>query len=127
MEKFANFLKQLDFKYFARGMHKISFDKSIELFGKNEAVIIDLRSDEETGWLEFKKFIKIPLSQLPERIDEIPENKIVILFCSSITRAAIAFAYLKTKGYEDVKILTLKIEEISSYFKPGFVNKLMQK
>ena len=47
----------------------------------------------------------------------------VIIFCSSVVRAAIVYTYLRLKAYADVKILTASLSEIAGCLKPGYVLK----
>ena len=44
--------------------------------------------------------IKMPLSSLPERHSELPEDKLIVASCPHKDRAIMAMMYLKSKGYQ---------------------------
>ncbi|MFA9423751.1 MAG: rhodanese-like domain-containing protein [Sedimentibacter sp.] len=123
MEKFDDLLKKLDLEYFGNGRHKISFEKMMELKKENKVFIIDVRTKEETECLKIEFANNIPTDEIPDRINEIPKDKTIVVFCSSATRATIVFAYLQLHDYNDVKILLNSIDEIAGFFKPGYVLK----
>lgn len=123
MKDFDDLLKNYDLGYFGKGKHKINFDEMIKAKKENSAFILDVRTEEENQLVSFNFATNIPISQIPDRINEIPKNKTIVLFCSSATRATITAAYLQLKGYEDVKILLDSISDIASYIKPGFALK----
>ena len=123
MEKFNNLLKNFDLSYFGSGKHKITFDEMMELKKEDKAYILDVRSAEENELVSFNFSSNIPIEEIPERIDEIPTNKSIVVFCSSATRATIVSLYLQLNGFDDVKILLEGISDLSSHFKPGYVLK----
>lgn len=123
MDKFEELLKHFDLDFFGAGSHKISLEKAMELKKENKAVFIDVRSKEELAYVSFGFASNIPISELPDRINEISSDKIVVLFCASGPRAVMAYAYLQAKGYENVRILTEGLGEIAGLFKPGYVLK----
>ncbi len=123
MDKFDELLKSFDLDFCGNGKHKISLDKAFELSACDEAVIIDLRTEEETGFVRFDFAVNIPMADIPDRLDEIPEDKMIILFCSSVVRAAIVYAYLKIKGYSNVRVLPGGVVGIADQIKPGYVLK----
>ncbi len=42
--------------------------------------------------------MRIPLSELPARLKELPKDKIIVTACPHKDRAAIAMTYLRSKG-----------------------------
>ncbi|MDM8534605.1 rhodanese-like domain-containing protein [Clostridiaceae bacterium HSG29] len=122
MKKFDDLLRKFDLDYFGSGKHKVSFEKMMELEKENKAFIIDVRTSEETEYLKFEFAVNIPTNEIPDRINEIPKDKTIILFCSSSARATIVYTYLKLLDY-DVKIITNNISELAGSFKPGYVLK----
>ncbi|RKY40229.1 MAG: rhodanese-like domain-containing protein [Candidatus Makaraimicrobium thalassicum] len=123
MDKFDELLKNFDLEFFGSGRHKISVEKALELHRDNKAVIVDVRTKEEVSHVRFDFALNIPVSHIPDRLAEILEDKTVIVFCSSVVRAAIVYTYLRLKGYSDVKILTVGLSEIAGCLKPGYVLK----
>ena len=47
----------------------------------------------------------IPIDEIPNRVDEIPSEKNIVVFCPSNFRSTLVYAYLKIIGYETVRIL----------------------
>jgi len=42
--------------------------------------------------------LKMPLAQLPERYEELPNNKLIVTACPHKDRAIMAMMFLKSKG-----------------------------
>ncbi|MGM0611826.1 MAG: rhodanese-like domain-containing protein, partial [Thermodesulfobacteriota bacterium] len=61
----------------------------------------------------------IPVNELPDRLDELPEDGLIIVMCSSIFRAALVYGYLLSRGFEAVKGLTGTLEQMAGQLKPG--------
>ncbi len=123
MKAFDDLLRNFDLNFFGNGKHKITFEKAMELRKEDQAFFLDLRSKEENNFIKFEFTKNIPTNEIPDRIQEIPRDKTIVLFCSSSTRATIVYAYLQLAGYDNVKILTNTLSEIAGYFKPGYVLK----
>lgn len=123
MEKFDDLLRNFDLEFFGNGKHKITFEKMMELNKENKVFILDVRTKEENECVKIEFATNIPIDEIPDRINEIPKNKTVAVFCSSATRATIVYTYLQLKGYSDVKILLNGLGEIAGFFKPGYVLK----
>lgn len=87
------------FSYETRKDMKCSGKELLVLLAKNEAVLIDIRfPEEQQAWgMEFA--MKIPLNELPNRLKEIPKDKIIVTACPHIDRSNIAMTYLRTQGY----------------------------
>ncbi|MFS1511689.1 rhodanese-like domain-containing protein [Chengkuizengella sp. SCS-71B] len=69
-----------------------------EVLNKNKSnILIDVREPHElkTGYI--KDAVNIPLSQMKKRLDEIPEDKTVMLYCRSGFRSKKAARILKKK------------------------------
>jgi len=126
MKKYDQILKSMDFEFFGSGKHTIK--SSVHLSSEN-GIFLDVRSKEEHETLSFNLIhhmpvIHIPITEIPNRFDEIPKDKIVGIFCSSGVRSSIVYAYLRRKGFENVRILGGGYNEITEEFKPG---KLLKK
>lgn len=118
-------VKTLDLEYFGDGNHKISFEKLMDMLQSDSIYIIDLRSKKESKYVSFPFIENIPLHELPEQIYKLPKDKTIALFCSSQTRAYIAFTYLLCEGY-DAKIIAENISDFANHFKPGYVKKKLK-
>jgi rhodanese-related sulfurtransferase len=87
------------FNYEKRKDMKCSGKELLALLAKNEAVLVDIRfPEEQQAWgMEFA--MKIPLNELPNRLKELPKDKIIVTACPHIDRSDIAMVYLRTQGY----------------------------
>jgi len=86
------------FDYDARLEMKVHSEKLIDLLEDGKAVLIDIRFKEEQQVWGPSFALKIPINELPERLAELPEDKIVVTACPHKDRAIIAMSYLRSKG-----------------------------
>jgi rhodanese-related sulfurtransferase len=68
----------------------------------NDYLLIDVRSSSEYNSGYIPTAINIPVNMIENRIDEIPENKLIIVYCKVGGRAAKARKKLKELGYDNV-------------------------
>jgi rhodanese-related sulfurtransferase len=118
-------IQSMDFKYFATGQHKIEPEALLKI---DNAVLLDVRSKEEMETVQFHlkhhiEILEIPAHEVPSRINEIPENKPIGVFCSSGVRCVMIFLYLHSKGYKYVKILEGGYTKLLSALMPGKIYK----
>jgi rhodanese-related sulfurtransferase len=78
---------------------KIRTVDMLDLVEKGEAILLDIRfSKEFEAWnMPFAK--NIPLNELPNRLDELPKDKLIITACPHNDRSNMARIYLTLKGY----------------------------
>ncbi len=96
-QNFETYLKNFDYQ--ERQDMKIKMVEMLNLVEENKAQVIDIRFKEEFEvWnLNFTK--NIPLNELPNRLNELDKNKLIITSCPHNDRANIARMFLKLKGY----------------------------
>lgn len=82
-------------------------------------VLLDVREDDElaTASLDFAKHI--PMGSVPERLDELPKNKPIVVMCHGGTRSGRVAKYLRENGFTDVANLTGGIEAWSVEIDPS--------
>ncbi len=120
-------LKKMDIAFFGTSKHGIGPDGVVGLIKDKDVFFLDVRTREEHDFLQFPFTYHIPLNELPDRLEEVPKDRLVITFCSSIVRAAIAYAYLLEKGYEKVKVFLGTSEQLAGLLKPKPVFKNLLK
>lgn len=64
-----------------------------------DTVIIDVRTEEEAAAGTLAGALNIPTEEIGDRIDEIPQGKNIVTYCSTGIRAEMAYLTLKDKGY----------------------------
>ena len=87
-----------NFDYDARIEMKTSSMKLIDLLEDGKAVLVDIRYKEEQQAWGPNFGMKIPLNELPDRLNELPKDKIIVTACPHKDRAIIAMTYLRSKG-----------------------------
>lgn len=112
-------LKEMDFNFFGSGEHGMGIEGMRKVLGNDHFVFLDVRSEKEVEYASFPFALHIPLDELPERLGELPKDKMIVTFCSSVFRGAIAYTYLRANGFEEVKGLTASLEDMIMSFKPG--------
>ncbi len=123
-------LRNLTLDFFGKGKHKITPEKFFEI---ENGILLDVRSKEEVGSLSIKmeyhlniQCINIPINEFPDRIDEIPKEKSIAVFCSANVRSAIVYAYLLSKGFKDVRIVVGGYSALTEALKPGKILQVVQ-
>ena len=125
MDELERIIEGMDFKYFATAQHKTDPESFLK---QQDAVLLDVRSKEETETLRFPlehhiSLLEIPMHEVPSRINEIPKNRLLGVFCSSGVRCVMIFLYLKSRGYENVKILEGGYNNLIAALMPGKIYK----
>jgi len=124
---FDELLKEMTFDFFGSGEHKMTVE---QLLSEPGAVLLDVRSNEEIGTLNLPfshdvTTLRIPTTEIPDRLHEIPADRQVAVFCSAGTRSAIVYAYLRTMGLDRARVLVGGYGEIAEHAKPGKLWKRM--
>jgi len=129
MSDFEKVISKMDFHYFGNGEHKMEAEKFL---ASENAVLLDVRAKEEVETVKIPllhhcEYLEIPTNEVPSRIDEIPQDKLIGVFCSAGVRAVIIFTYLKSKGYENIKIIPRGYPPLMEAIMPGNLYKKLKK
>jgi rhodanese-related sulfurtransferase len=89
-----------NFDYDTRVNMKAGTRELVDLLQGGEAQLIDIRFKEEYEAWHMGVAKNIPLNELPDRLNELDKDKVIVTACPHKDRAIIAMTYLKTKGYE---------------------------
>jgi len=123
-------LRNLTLDFFGKGKHKITPEKFFEI---EDGIFLDVRSKEEAASISIKMeyhlnihCINIPINEIPDRIDEIPKEKPIAVFCPANVRSAIVYAYLLSQGFSDVRIVEGGYSALTEALKPGKLLKVVQ-
>lgn len=93
---------------------QVNVDKVRELVESNQ-IIIDVREIYEYNRGHLKGAINIPLSELRERLDEIPKDKQVYVHCRTGQRSYNAVLALQNSGFQNVINITGSFLGVSFY------------
>ncbi|MDD2323403.1 MAG: rhodanese-like domain-containing protein [Bacteroidales bacterium] len=129
MTEFEKIISSMDFNFFATGKHKID---AATFLASQDAILLDVRANEETSTIKLSlkhhlPVIEIPFNELPLNIDQLPKDKFIGVFCSSGVRSAITFAYIKSKGFENVKMIEGGYPQLIEAIMPGKIYKHLNK
>jgi len=69
---------------------------------RDDVVLIDVREDSEYAGGHIPGAVLIPLGQISDRLDEIPQDKTVIAVCRSGNRSGQATSFLRDQGFDNV-------------------------
>ena len=116
----------MDFQFFGNGEHGMPVDAMLNAIGNDHFLFLDVRTNEEVAKVSFPFAVHIPLEELPKRLNELPKDKFIVTFCAAIFRGAIAFAYLRANGFDEVKGLIGGLEDMVMPFKPGPLTKVVK-
>src|SRR5450432_2215436 len=70
---------------------------------KDDFVLVDVRNPDEFEICVIDGSVKLPLPELPQRFQELPKDKLVVLHCKSGGRSGRALKFLQSQGYSKVK------------------------
>lgn len=119
MKALNDVVAEMDFDFLGSGEHTMSVEGVRKALGNDHFLFLDIRTDKEQGYVTFPFAKQIPLHELPARLEELPKDRFIVAFCTSVFRGAVAYTYLRANGYEEVKGLAASMEELVKIFKPG--------
>lgn len=100
------------------GNSRMNAEAFIKAFNAGEAELVDIRVPMETAVWQLNFGLKIPANELPERLDELPKDKTLIVACPMSDRSNMARSYLLSKGY-DAKYLQGGLLGLMNHLKGG--------
>lgn len=122
MNELDRTLKEMDLQFFAKDQHAVTLSMAANCLENSEnSLFLDVRTEEEAAFVNFNNVLHIPLNQLPDRIAELPDNRTIIVFCTSVVRASMAAFYLRAEGITAARTLMANSEEMVELFSPGQV------
>lgn len=120
---FDDYLKNFDYK--AIKDMKITTVEMLNMVEDGTAQVVDIRFPEEyEAWhIGFAK--NIPINELPDRLNELDKNKLIITACPHNDRANIARMFLMFKGYK-VRYLSDGLLSTTDYLKGSNAQEFME-
>lgn len=87
-----------------RGYQEVDPSESVQLLNHNDAIMLDVREDNEYKDGHILDALHIPLGKLGDRMDELEKfrEKSIIVSCRSGHRSASACAKLRKSGFENI-------------------------
>lgn len=91
----------------------VTFDQMTTM---DDPCFIDLREKHEEPVVQFDGLIRLPFSILREKIDDLPGNRPIAMFCQSGIRSKKAVDFLKGNGFSNVYCLKENAPELNLRF-----------
>jgi NADPH-dependent 2,4-dienoyl-CoA reductase/sulfur reductase-like enzyme/peroxiredoxin family protein/rhodanese-related sulfurtransferase/TusA-related sulfurtransferase len=88
------------------GRVKVCSWRDIEKTSQRDTLLVDVRTADEFALGTIHSAVNIPVDELRERIQEIPRNKRVIVFCGIGLRGYVACRILSQHGFDNVENLS---------------------
>ncbi|MDD2218782.1 MAG: rhodanese-like domain-containing protein [Desulfoplanes sp.] len=124
MKALDQIVAEMDFDFLGSGEHTMSVEGMRKVLNNDHFVFLDIRTDQEQAYVTFPFATHIPLHELPARMGELPKDKFIVTFCTSVFRGAVAYTLLRAHGFEEVKGLAASMEDLVKIFKPGPLAKM---
>ncbi|MDD3143845.1 MAG: FAD-dependent oxidoreductase [Candidatus Cloacimonetes bacterium] len=84
------------------GVSRIIHWNELEQLDPANSVLIDVRTPMEFGLGSIKGAVNLPVDDLRERLDEVPQGKKIVVFCGTGHRSYFASRILVQKGFDEV-------------------------
>jgi rhodanese-related sulfurtransferase len=69
-------------------------------------LLLDVREDDERATAAIEPSVHIPMHELPQRLEEIPRDRRVVVYCHHGGRSSMVAGYLEARGLPHVTNLT---------------------
>ncbi|MDX1808521.1 MAG: rhodanese-like domain-containing protein [Sulfurospirillaceae bacterium] len=79
---------------------RVDIEEFITLYNEGKAELIDVRIKPEIAIWQMNFGLQIPTHELPDRLEELPKDKELVVACQYSDRSNMARFYLASKGYK---------------------------
>ncbi len=86
--------------------------------GSEEVVLLDVREGFERRVASISPSLHIPMNEVPDRLDEIPRDRLLVVYCHSGERSMLVAGFLAGRGYRSVANLAGGIDAWSALVDP---------
>lgn len=92
-------------------VRSVSSKEALKLVKEGRILILDVRTPMENAASRIRNSLHIPLNELPSRIDEIPRDRPILVYCHSGNRSVFASRLLEASGFREVLNLSEGIQD----------------
>lgn len=85
-----------------RGDHPVIHWDELDRLDKSKTILVDVRTGEENGMGAIDGSVNIPLDTLRDRLEELPRDKDIIIYCQVGLRGYLAVRVLMQHGFRSV-------------------------
>ncbi len=80
----------------------VSVQQAREMIDRGDVLILDVRTQEEYNAGHIKNSTLIPVQVLDKRLNELPRDKKILVYCKSGSRSAQASGILVNNGFKEI-------------------------
>ena len=84
-------------------VREISVNEAIDLL-EGDAILLDVRQEDEWNAGHAPMASLIPLAELPDHLDELPRDRLIVCACRSGGRSLRAATFLQENGFDVVNL-----------------------
>jgi rhodanese-related sulfurtransferase len=85
-------------------VREVSANEAFEMLD-GDAILIDVREESEWAAGHAPMASLIPLSELPDHLDELPRDRLIVCACRSGGRSLRAASFLQENGFDTVNLI----------------------
>lgn len=114
----AGLLALVATRAFAAGTKNITSTQARDLLARDKKVVlVDVRTPDEYRVARLRGSVLIPLAELPRRLQEIPRDRPLLIYCSVGARSSSAADLLVSRGYHEVYQMS---DGLVGWYRNGF-------
>jgi rhodanese-related sulfurtransferase len=80
---------------------EISVNEAAKLRASSEAIFLDVREPNELSICSIENSLHIPMGEIPNRVEHLPKDKDLIVFCHHGMRSMQVVNFLQARGFEN--------------------------
>ena len=88
--------------------HRVNVDEAKEMLEKGDAVVVDVRDNDEWKSGRVAGAIHIPVDDVLARIDELPKDKTLLFICAQGVRSGLACEMAAAMGLETERLYNIE-------------------
>jgi len=83
---------------------EVTVEEASEMISRDSAVLLDVRENWERDICIIENDVHIPMREIQSRLDELPKEKKIIVYCHTGNRSLKAAAFLQQMGFNAVSM-----------------------
>ncbi len=101
----------------AAATRDISSIEAKNLLARNKPFLLDVRTPQEFGQARLSGAVLIPIGEFQRRINEVPKNRPILVYCAVGSRSKPVADFLTQRGYKEVYHMA---DGIVGWYRNGF-------
>ena len=101
----------------AAATRDISSIEAKNLLARNKPFLLDVRTPQEFSQARLSGAVLIPIGEFQQRINEVPKNRPILVYCAVGSRSKPVADFLTQRGYKEVNHMA---DGIVGWYRNGF-------